>query len=350
MQDDINLLTIMSKDQNKQEGLYRPGPYWKGYCSRTSKAIKSHGLENFRTNSMISKGYADSMVLSPLDQFSGQTIKQRIYKKIVEFAPIKKYLFDPQLKYTESYFRQSQQYKDFYYTNKLSAWLSQALQTYSLPNTLVGNPQDVVSIDDNIIAKSYLDSLIRISNLSKNIDFSKIQTVFEIGGGFGAFSHTLLHNFPNIKKYIYLDIPPILYVGTQYLKHFYGDQVKDYRLTKDLEKIKFSSSDEREIIAICPWQIDKLDVDVDFVWNSSSFQEMPEDIVLNYSQHIKRLLADDTSNLCLYIYKEEAPENSLSSNDLLQIIEENSSVMFKELSPEIEITDAQYFLGRRKSL
>ena len=38
--------------------------------------------------------------------------------------------------------------------------------------------------------------------------------------------HFLLTNFPNIKKVLYLDVVPNIYVGTEYLKYFYKDQVK----------------------------------------------------------------------------------------------------------------------------
>ena len=64
---------------------------------------------------------------------------------------------------------------------------------------------------------------------------------FEIGGGVGTNVHLVLENYKNIRKVLYLDIPPNLYVGTQYLKAFYGNAVSDYRTLKTLDSIKFSS-------------------------------------------------------------------------------------------------------------
>ena len=247
------------------------------------------------------------------------------------------------------HFQQTQKYKDLYYTNILGNWFSQFSKQYNaLPDTLVGNPQDTISINNYRIGRSYLASFLRVYNYSKVVDFSKVISVFEIGGGFGAFAHTLLHLYPNIKKYIYLDIPPILYVGTQYLKHFYEDDVIDYRQTRELNSINFSSNNQREIIAICPWEIEKIDTNVDLFWNSSSFQEMTQDMVLNYSKHIDRMLIDYESKLCLHMYKNWKPEKTLMPKELLGIVENNTSIVFEEFEPELEISNVHYFLGRKK--
>ena len=50
---------------------------------------------------------------------------------------------------------------------------------------------------------SYLNVADRINKLSKFFNFGKIQTFFEIGGGFGANIHFLITNFPNIKNSLF---------------------------------------------------------------------------------------------------------------------------------------------------
>ena len=138
----------------------------------------------------------------------------------------------------------------------------------------------------------------------------------------------------------------MLYVGTQYLKQFYYDEVMDYLQTREKKKIKLSSNDQRQIIAICPWEIEKIDVDIDLFWNSNSFQEMTRDMVINYIQHIDRMLIDNNdSKVCIFVYKSGNPDNTLMPKDLLKIIENNSSIVFDELEPEFEIRNAHYFLG-----
>lgn len=77
----------------------------------------------------------------------------------------------------------------------------------------------------------------------------------EIGGGFGANLHITLFNFPNIRKIIYVDIAPNLYIATQYLRSFYGDSVKDISTAK--KNFSFAETEDLEIFCILPSQIEK---------------------------------------------------------------------------------------------
>ena len=86
----------------------------------------------------------------------------------------------------------------------------------------------------------YLVMADRINNLSSLFNFRKMNSFFEIGGGFGANIHFLLTNYPNIKKVIYLDTVPNIYVGTEYLRFHYKEKVRDYTSTKKLYEICFS--------------------------------------------------------------------------------------------------------------
>jgi len=347
MHNDLQLLDMMLQDQFNQKGLYHPGPYWKEYSSRTEKAIRSEGLQNFRASNRIGKGFADTLLVNPFDLLSSDSWKTKAYKRIVGFPIFKRYVAGPYIKLNEFHFQQAQGYKNLHYTNTLGNWFSLFSKQYSLPDTLVGNPQDTISINNYKIGRSYLTSFIRAYNYSKTIDFSKIESVFEIGGGFGSMCHVLLHLFPNIRKYLYLDIPPILYAGTQYLKHFYKDEVLDYRQTRKLSSIRFSRNDKREIIAVCPWQIEKIDAEIDLFWNSASFQEMTKDMVVNYAKHIERILKDKESRMCLYIYKGGDPEKTLIPKKLLEIITNNTSVAFEEIEPELEKDKVHYFVGNK---
>ena len=347
MQNDIALLDMMKKDQDNQQGLYHPGPYWKGYSSRTAKAIHFEGLKSFRSNPRIAKGYGDQVLIHPFDLSSLDSWKEKLYKKIIEIPVFKKYFIEPYIKHNLRHFQETQKYKNLYFTNILGEWFSQFSEKYNLPDTLIANPSNTVTIRDCKIGRCYLDAFLRLHNYSSQVDFSSVESVFEIGGGFGAWAHTLLHCFPNIKKYLYLDIPPILYVGTQYLKNFYKEELISYRETRNMDSIRFTSGGKREIIAVCPWQIERISANIDVFYNSASFQEMDEDMVINYSKHIKRMI-NDSSKICLLIYNGGKPEKTLLAENLLKIIEDNIPVEFKELEPEIEISDSHYFIASRK--
>ena len=77
----------------------------------------------------------------------------------------------------------------------------------------------------------------------------------------------LITNFPNIKKILYLDAVPNIYVGTKYLEHHFGKKVKNYLDLKNLDKIRFQDNDELEILCIPPWLIEKVDVEIEHFHN-----------------------------------------------------------------------------------
>jgi len=162
---------------------------------------------------------------------------------------------------------------------------------------------DYSSLDGVRFSNHYLELLKTHDVLTRNVDFSSIRTFFEIGGGFGVNTHLLVENYENIRKVVYLDIPPNLYVGTQYLKSFFGEQVRTYADTKDLKKIQFSPTDELEIFCIAPQQIEQLDVEIDLFQNPHSFVEMIKEIVENYANQIERLMRKDHSTVALVTFK-----------------------------------------------
>jgi len=340
MRDEPKLLNVMIADQKKQKSIYHPGPYWEEYCKRITNAIRSDGVTNFRSNHAISKGYADSVLLDPSSQWGGGSWKLRLLKNIVNIPWIKKRLIDPfYLRTIQAHYSQMEHYRQYYYDKEFGDWFSEILNRFDLPETLIGDCQEFVDIKETRISISYIKQLMRIYNFSKHIDFKKIKTVFEIGGGYAANAHLLLSLYPNIRKYLYLDIPPILYVGTQYLKHFFQQNVIDYLTSKYSRKITFKQDNEREIFAICPWQIEKTDADIDLFWNSASFQEMEKEIIQNYIDHIDRLNVD---TLCLF------GQRTLRTHPEIDFLSLFKKFKIKRIIPAVEQNSPpEYFIGMK---
>jgi putative sugar O-methyltransferase len=165
---------------------------------------------------------------------------------------------------------------------KLKERTGDLLEKYNIPYSLLGECLSKVNINECDYSIHYLDLLEQHDNIASHIKFNDASSIFEIGGGFGVNTHLLLENYKNIRKILYLDIPPNLYVGTQYLKAFYGDSVFDYKSLRGLESIKFSDDDSLEIFCVAPWQIEKFNSAVDIFINAHSFVEMPINVVKNY--------------------------------------------------------------------
>jgi hypothetical protein len=86
--------------------------------------------------------------------------------------------------------------------------------------TSVGSPVTVtVDAPDGkhlTVDIDYLLAAEEVSFLKRNIDFSAIRTVCELGGGFGRTAHVLLAQF-NLDKYIIIDLPETLELSRTYL-------------------------------------------------------------------------------------------------------------------------------------
>ncbi len=292
--DDFDLLRSMLDDEQKQSAIYRPGPFWRKLAEDAASRLKETGLSDFRGYSAVAFGFADCINID-------------VNKSHPEYTPT----FLDHLAMRSSIFRRlqtlfgEQQHLTACYELWMRDYLCKGLlrnprtphllAKYKLADTLRFGCQDFVEIDGSKYARHYLKLLDQHDYVAQKLDFGRIRSVFEIGGGFGINTHILMQNYPNIRKFLYLDIPPNLYVGTQYLRALYPGAVKDYRDTRTLKTIKFSSNDSLEIIAISSWQIERCENQIDLFYNAHSFAEIPEDAVRNYVKHIERLLTPDGS-------------------------------------------------------
>ena len=202
-------------------------------------------------------------------------------------------IFNSQINLTKKYLESNLENLATVYKNNLA--VHNLVKKYKFNETTKFGCLRKFIYQDKEYSVHYLDMAHRIENLSVNFNFKKIKNFFEIGGGFGANTHFLLTNFTNIKKVIYLDIVPNIFIGTEYLRHHYKDRVKDYLLFKDKKEISFEDNEELEIICIPPWEIEKVNVKIDHFHNASSFVEMSEKVVKNYVKYVNKFQSKQIS-------------------------------------------------------
>ena len=285
------LLDNLIRDQKKiNKSLYSSGPYWDYKNSRAILEIKKKGLGDFRgTSAGIGTSFADNLSLDIRNEFN---IKGRIVGKIFSM-PILNKVFNDQLNLTQNYIDNFIKNQAIVYQNNKS--VENLINKYHFKNTIeFGCIQifEKLGIKYSIL---YLNIADRIEKLSKSFNFKNINSFFVIGGGFGANIHFLITNFPNIKKILYLDAVPNIYVGTKYLEHHFGKKVKNYLDLKNLDKINFQKNDELEILCVPPWLIEKVDVEINHFHNAASFVEMPKRVIDNYVKFIKKFKTREIS-------------------------------------------------------
>lgn len=286
-----SLLNNLTNDEKKYGGkLYSAGPYWNYKNKKILFWLKKGGIHNFRgLNSGVGTSYTDNIISDFRNELG---IKGRIVS-LITHLPIIKNIYEGQLNLTldkiQEYIKRNAEY---YESNEKVKYL---ISKYKIDNAVEFGCELIFKINNKSFSCHYLDICERVDTISKFVDFSKIKTFFEIGGGFGSNVHFLINNFKNIKKIVYLDMVPNLFVGTEYLKYFFGDAVKDYNFLRKKEKILFTDNEELEILCIPPWQIENLSITVDHFYNSASFQEMPVSVVKNYSKYIMQFLSKKKS-------------------------------------------------------
>ncbi|EMS85313.1 putative sugar O-methyltransferase [Leptospira noguchii] len=348
LENDQELLNILMSDQAlEQNSLYKPGDYWLKYSRRIYEEILRSGIENFRSKVNIGKGYADVISKNPFELIvDPHSIKEKILKKIPNLPIIKRYVSDIYLRWIESVFSQMFSYRSKYYSAIYGSIVRSFANRLKEIDYRIGNPNNFVHFEDQIIGLSYFKAIIRMSAFEKKVNLSQCHTLFEIGGGFGATTDLIIRLYPNIKKVVYLDIPPNLYIGTQYLKSIYGNSaVRDYKEIRNMTEIGFvEKSDKLEILTLAPWQLPKLQSQIDIFYNSESFQEMPLAIIQNYSKHINRLMNNRFRNVCLWFYEHTNVANTISPDLVKAELEKHLNLNVKEFKPEFVTYDRSVWM------
>ena len=316
------LLNLLIKDEKKiDKELYSSGPYWNIKNKRTIIEIKKKGLEDFRgITTGIGTSFADNLVLDIRNEFN---IKGRIVGKIFSL-PLFNIIFNGQINTTKNYLDSFIKNQAIVYKNSQN--VQNLISKFKFKNTTdFGCVQSFEYLNKNYSCH-YLNMAYRVNNLSKNFDFKNIKSYFEIGGGFGSNIHFLITNFPNIKKILYLDTVPNIYVGTEYLRHHYKENVKDYLELRNLNKISFSKNNELEIFCIPPWLIEKVETEIDHFHNSASFVEMPKKVISNYVKFIKNL---STREISLISYGGFDLKTTFNPEELNSFFDDKLSVSWK---------------------
>ena len=317
------LLNLLIEDEKKiDRELYASGPYWNYKNRRAIIEIKKKGLKDFRgITAGIGTSFADNLVLDIRNEFN---IRGRIVGKIFSL-PILNIIFNGQIKTTKNYLDSFIKNQAIVYQN--SQKVQNLTSKFQFKNTTdFGCVQSFEYLNKNYSCH-YLNMANRINNLCKDFDFKNIKNYFEIGGGFGSNIHFLITNFSNIKKILYLDTVPNIYVGTEYLRHHYKEKVKDYLELRNLDKISFSKNNELEIFCIPPWLIEKVDTEIDHFHNAASFVEMPKKVISNYVKFIKKF---KTQEISLFSYSSFDLKTTFNPEELNSFFDDKLIVSWKK--------------------
>ena len=136
----------------------------------------------------------------------------------------------------------------------------------SFEEPLEGNPMSG-NLDGRHVTIDLGCSILEYWNLSQYIDFNKINTIYEIGGGYGRTAYVITKIYPSI-KYILYDLESSLEIASRYLTSVAPWGKFEFRTPDKLE-----GSCDLSIAINCMAEMTKQQVDsyFDFIDRNSSY-------------------------------------------------------------------------------
>ena len=298
--------------------IFNPSSFWKKKTNLIEKSIIKNGINSFRSfNQGSGTSFTDTIDYSILtEETFTNSWEYKIAASIYFFLPrfIKNKLINFLKQNNKSVLRYID--KSIYYQQKYAENNKAVLdivENYNCENTLNFECKNKIKINNKEISLHYLEEL-NLINAKKDI-FKQSKVIIEIGGGFGSFTHNILTNFKNVKKIIYLDMFPQIFLGYEYLKKIFQKNV--FYLNDEIKKFEFKNDDSLEICCILPNQLEKINSKVDLLVNNNSFIEMSPDQVKFYISNIGNINKEQNYKIFVSSYNFEQYSDQRISFDVL---------------------------------
>lgn len=275
------LLKAMLDDMNQAPAIYQPTRFWAACVPHILEDIEKQGVECFRSHKSGLAYYVPSY--ASLEYLA----KKAAYE--AEFARLSKADANLGRLWRAEVNGQTEALMD--YRIVAAADNGKAPELMHLSQSTVGAPAEAFQIEGKIFGAAFLRYMKCLAFLKKTVAAHRIRKVLEIGGGYGVLGE-ILGKQERPYFYMNVDIPPVAYIATWYLRQVFGDDaVLDYQQARDLDQIDPSELQKKGYKAaiLCPWQLEKVTGSFEMFFNSASFQEMEPEVVANYAKEVTRL-------------------------------------------------------------
>lgn len=280
---DPALLAEMMTDGRKAGPLWRPAAYWQSYCKRIERELERSSLNNLRTNQALLKGYAVGGV--PLPTLPGASWKRVIWR-LLERVPGTGIIHAENRRLIRATHRRAVDVEIKHARLALDR-LADSVAHLAPPSGLSnGGAEDAFDWRGHTVTADWVRQVARLADFYKAISPHYVTAIVEIGPGLGlsTLAHMALN--PNLKLVINCDIPPVLYIATQFLKSFPQLDVVDYRDVSQQSELVARSTDRPTLYQLAPWQLPGANYTAEAFFNAFSFQEMEPEICASYAQAI----------------------------------------------------------------
>jgi putative sugar O-methyltransferase len=260
-----------------------PSKYWEQLNKKNLQQISDSSYENFKRT--VARNYF-TFIVTPWNQ------QTRFLMRSLPFGQTLRIFFSAFFAPRHELFKWYQSIYHNLLTKLLWAYVERndpdkLLERLSEP--LEGNPPRVFERDRLIsqdLANSFLEYL---SVMDADVDVGEINTIMELGSGYGRTAYVYLNLHPD-RRYILVDIPPALYVCEKYLSELFQDRkIFSFRPFERYEDI-LEEYENADIVFLMPHQLELLpDKSIDLFINISSLHEMRMDQIRYYFKVMEKL-------------------------------------------------------------
>lgn len=275
---------VIIDDMKQADEYYQPTHFWQHGVNGLQKDIEKYGVENFR------RFHSTLAFFVPTYLFHGWVLQPERYHTMLELCQNTLEGDNKAIMSMHEYLSGKLQAKSDFRVYKASDKNRRPF-TENFSESQVGSPIEQFEFDGRKYSRSSLNYLLGLNFLKQQIKDVPINTVLEIGGGFGSLGEILLSDKRNKTFYLNVDIAPTCLFSTYYLQSNFGkENIADYQTIKSIASPSLTKlSNDYQGAVICPWQLSEITGKLDLFINFISFQEMEPDIVANYLLHVARL-------------------------------------------------------------
>ena len=289
LSDDKALLDAMMSGAERKDPLWQPTAYWRGYCERILRELNASGLAGVRTNQAILKGFAAGGVLQPTQP--AEAWKRAVWHGLSRLPGVRRIIAEHRR--TARAEHQQHVAAQGRLARLLIERMVDEFPGLAPPAGLAnGGAEDAFEWRGHTVTADWLLFLIRTAGFYRTVPASEVRSLLEVGPGLGlsTLAHIALN--PTLRVVVNVDIPPVLYISTQYLRSIDGVTIVDVRDIAESDRFEpLSQGPGVTIYQIAPWQLPRLHGSIDLFHNAYSFQEMEREVCVAYAELVRTIVS-----------------------------------------------------------
>ena len=286
--DDPELLKLMMADAQGNGPLWSATAYWRGYSARILRELDRVGLANLRANQKLLKGYAFGGM--PLPELPSAPWKRAVWYVMQGLPGVRQIIAEHQRLLAAEYSHHKEARRE--HARMVMDEIADAFPDIRPPAGIAnGGADDAFVWHGHNLTPAFVMYLSRAADFYTHVEPKDVTSAIEIGPGLGlgTLAHMTLN--PGLRVIVNVDIAPVLYLSTQFLKSVDRVEVIDYRALRGSDRIvPEPAANAVRVYQLAPWQLPRVEGAFDFFFNAFSFQEMESEVCRNYAVQVLRLV------------------------------------------------------------